>query len=211
MMLGASLAAFLFIMCAVFLGMPISGTHTIVGALIGAGIVGVGASNIGWNYMIKVVASWFISPMLSAFLAFLLIIMVCSLTMDSVKFSLNGRLLWLTFITGASSSVVATMLINLLFKENPDAKLVALECLPGVFVVGLFGCRLLLIKLVTAGTNVGQTSCGQIFCQVLSFWTCSWAAEYLKQKTLLDGKQGKVPHKLSELKNSLHADADGPK
>lgn len=46
MMLGASIASFCFIMGSSLFGMPISGTHTVVGALIGAGIVGVGAGNI---------------------------------------------------------------------------------------------------------------------------------------------------------------------
>ena len=43
-MFSVSLASFLFIISSSVFGMPISGTHTVVGALIGAGIVGLGAS-----------------------------------------------------------------------------------------------------------------------------------------------------------------------
>ena len=38
MMLGTSISSFLFIMCSSVFGMPISGTHIFVGALIGSGI-----------------------------------------------------------------------------------------------------------------------------------------------------------------------------
>ena len=50
-MLGVSLASFLFIIASSLFGMPISGTQTVVGAVIGAGIVGVGASSVGWSYL----------------------------------------------------------------------------------------------------------------------------------------------------------------
>lgn len=45
-------------------GMPVSTTHSIVGAVIGAGIAAVGADNIvwGWKGFSQIVASWFIAP-----------------------------------------------------------------------------------------------------------------------------------------------------
>ena len=43
MMMSTCIASFFFIMISVIFAMPISGTHTIIGGLIGAGIVGVGA------------------------------------------------------------------------------------------------------------------------------------------------------------------------
>ena len=48
MMLGSSISSFLFIMSASIFGMPISGTHTVIGALIGSGIAAVGFSQINW-------------------------------------------------------------------------------------------------------------------------------------------------------------------
>ena len=47
-MLGASIASFLFIMSSSVFGMPISGTHAVVGGLVGAGLVGCGIESIGW-------------------------------------------------------------------------------------------------------------------------------------------------------------------
>ena len=63
MMCGCSLAAFVFIIGASYKGMPISGTHTVIGALIGSGIAGVGVGGIGWNKLVRVIMSWFISSL----------------------------------------------------------------------------------------------------------------------------------------------------
>ena len=49
MMLGASISSFLFIMCSSIFGMPISGTHAVIGGLVGSGLVGMGFDSIGWT------------------------------------------------------------------------------------------------------------------------------------------------------------------
>lgn len=41
-MFSMSLGSFIFVMCVTFLGMPISCTHTMVGGLLGAGVVALG-------------------------------------------------------------------------------------------------------------------------------------------------------------------------
>jgi len=46
MMLGASLSSFIFILASSLTGMPISTTHSDIGALLGAGLAGVGADNL---------------------------------------------------------------------------------------------------------------------------------------------------------------------
>lgn len=47
LMLAVSTASFLFILSSSIFGMPISGTHTVVGALIGAGLAA--STKIGWH------------------------------------------------------------------------------------------------------------------------------------------------------------------
>jgi len=82
MMLGVTISSFLFIMASSVFGMPISGTHTIVGAIIGSGLAVFGASHINWLKLGVIVASWFIAPLLSIILCALLFIAVCALTLD---------------------------------------------------------------------------------------------------------------------------------
>ena len=76
-MLSASIASAAFILFSVAFAVPISGTHTIIGALIGAGLVGSGASSVNWGKLGLIVASWFISPVLSILLTFMLFSFVC--------------------------------------------------------------------------------------------------------------------------------------
>lgn len=78
LMLGVSLASFSFILVSSIFGMPISGTHTVIGALIGAGLAGLAANSLNWTKFGWTVASWFISPILSSLLAGLLFLLICS-------------------------------------------------------------------------------------------------------------------------------------
>ena len=68
----ALLAAALWLNVATWLGMPVSTTHSIVGAVTGFGIVAAGWSAVHWGKMAQIVASWFISPLVGGLLAFLL-------------------------------------------------------------------------------------------------------------------------------------------
>lgn len=71
-MLAALLAAGVWLMVASVKGWPVSTTHSIVGALVGFGIVGIGASSVQWGTIGTIVASWIISPLVGGVLAFVL-------------------------------------------------------------------------------------------------------------------------------------------
>ena len=85
MMLGSSISSFIFIMASSVFGMPISGTHTVVGAIIGSGLATVGSSSINWGKLGIIVASWFVAPILSIILCGLFFLAVCALTLDHVR------------------------------------------------------------------------------------------------------------------------------
>ncbi len=67
----ALLAAAIWLHAATWMGMPVSTTHSIVGAVTGFGVVAAGWSAIHWAKIVQIVASWFISPVAGAVLAFL--------------------------------------------------------------------------------------------------------------------------------------------
>ncbi|MBT3448437.1 MAG: inorganic phosphate transporter [Bacteroidetes Order II. Incertae sedis bacterium] len=70
-MLAALLAAGFWLMVASWKGWPVSTTHSIIGALVGFGIVGIGMESVQWSKVGSIVASWVVSPMVGGILAFL--------------------------------------------------------------------------------------------------------------------------------------------
>lgn len=84
-MLASLLAAGLWLMVASYFGWPVSTTHTIVGSLIGFGVVGLGPEAIAWGKVGEIVASWLISPLIGATLAFLLTMSIRKMILDTDK------------------------------------------------------------------------------------------------------------------------------
>ncbi len=82
-MLAALLAAAFWLMIASTKGWPVSTTHSIVGALIGFAIVGIGPEAVMWGKVGKVVASWVISPAIGGTIAFLLVMSTRKLIFDT--------------------------------------------------------------------------------------------------------------------------------
>jgi len=70
--LSALLAAALWVSFATWKSLPVSTTHSIVGAMIGYGIMAGGFSVINWVKLAAVVASWIISPLFSIVIAYLI-------------------------------------------------------------------------------------------------------------------------------------------
>jgi PiT family inorganic phosphate transporter len=70
-MVCAMLAAAIWLNTASVFGMPVSTTHSIVGAIVGFGLLQ-GLANIHWYRLGQIVASWFISPVCGAAVAFVI-------------------------------------------------------------------------------------------------------------------------------------------
>ncbi len=69
-MLSALIAAGIWLQVATYLGWPVSTTHSIVGAVVGFGIVSHGLSCIEWGKLVTIVLSWIVSPISGAIIAF---------------------------------------------------------------------------------------------------------------------------------------------
>jgi len=69
--LSALLAAGVWVMVATYFGMPVSTTHSIIGGMIGFGLVSGGVKVVYWSKLISIVLSWVISPIAGGVLAFL--------------------------------------------------------------------------------------------------------------------------------------------
>ncbi len=110
--LSAILAAALWVSFATWKSLPVSTTHSIVGAMIGFGIMAGGFSVINWGKLAAVLISWVISPVFSLIISFLLFKFIIKVII-SRKDSFIRSLKWSPFFIGITLFVVV---LSFLFK-----------------------------------------------------------------------------------------------
>lgn len=84
-MLGSLLATGLLLQLASFLGLPISTTHAIVGAVLGFGAAIGGFHAVHWEEVGKIASSWILSPILSGIISYFIFYLI----QRKVLFALN--------------------------------------------------------------------------------------------------------------------------
>ncbi|MPY68754.1 MAG: phosphate permease [Alphaproteobacteria bacterium] len=84
-MLGALLAAACWLAAASLKGWPVSTTHSIVGAVVGVGVAGMGVESVHWGKIGQIVASWVISPAIGGGLAFALMLSIQKLILNAER------------------------------------------------------------------------------------------------------------------------------
>ncbi|MGJ7458585.1 inorganic phosphate transporter [Halomonas sp. RA08-2] len=82
-MLSALLAAAIWLLIASAKGWPVSTTHSIVGAIVGFGAVGLGVEAVAWGKVGTIASSWLISPLVAGTIAFVLFKSVQHLIFES--------------------------------------------------------------------------------------------------------------------------------
>lgn len=90
-MLAALLAAAIWLAIASQRGWPVSTTHSIVGAIVGFAVVGIGMDAVHWDMVGQIAASWVISPLMSGFLAFFIFLSVQKLILGTDDPLANAR------------------------------------------------------------------------------------------------------------------------
>ncbi|MEN8374114.1 MAG: inorganic phosphate transporter [Gemmatimonadota bacterium] len=75
-MLAALISAGAWLHVATHLALPVSTTHSIVGAVVGIGVATFGLAGVDWGTMLEIVLSWFASPVLGALLGFLTFVFI---------------------------------------------------------------------------------------------------------------------------------------
>ena len=82
-MLAALLAAAIWLMVASSRGWPVSTTHSIVGAIVGFAIAGIGIDAVSWGKIGQIVASWVVSPLIGGTVAFILMVSIRRLILNT--------------------------------------------------------------------------------------------------------------------------------
>lgn len=108
-MMSALLAAALWLNLATWLGAPVSTTHSIVGGVVGAGIVAAGFGAVDWAGLGAIAASWVISPLLGGIIAagFLWLIKVKIIYVDD---KIAAARKWVPILIGIMAGAFAAYL-----------------------------------------------------------------------------------------------------
>jgi len=143
--LSALLAAALWVSFATWKSLPVSTTHSIVGAMIGFGIMAGGFSVINWGKLAAVVLSWVISPVFSLAIGFIMFKTIVKFIL-SKKDSFSSALNLSPVFIGLAFFVVV---LSFLFKTPLGTKL-AVGTPMAIFIaiisagsLGLLGMKLL--------------------------------------------------------------------
>jgi len=134
-MLAALLAAGIWLLIATRYGLPVSTTHSIVGAIVGFAIAGIGIEVVKWAKIGSIVASWITSPVIAGALAFALFrsVQVLILNTDNpVKFAKRYVPVYI-FMTGFIVSLV-TMFKGL---KHIGLELSRIECYSISVIIGI--------------------------------------------------------------------------
>ena len=115
----ALMSASVWLLLATIWGLPVSTTHSIIGALIGCGIVARGFSAIHWDKVVEIVISWFASPVLSGILTFLLFLFVRNCILRA-KESFERALKFYPIMVGVTFAVNIFFII---YKGSPQLNL----------------------------------------------------------------------------------------
>ena len=110
-MLASLLAAGIWLLVASRFGWPVSTTHSIVGAIVGFAIVGIGMDAVKWGKIGTIVSSWVVSPMLAGSIAFALFMSVQKLVLDTAEPLKNAKryVPMYIFVVGFIIAMVTTM------------------------------------------------------------------------------------------------------
>ncbi|AFK22689.1 inorganic phosphate transporter [Pyrococcus sp. ST04] len=106
--IAALLGATIWLVIATKYGLPVSTTHSIIGGIVGYGIVYAGTSIVNWGKMAKVVMSWILSPIVGAIFAFFIFKAITRTVLQSQD-PIKSAKRWSPFWIGLAFVVIGTM------------------------------------------------------------------------------------------------------
>jgi len=163
---------------ATLLGLPVSTTHAIVGAVVGFGIVSVGPGAVTWGKVISIGGSWVISPIAGAVISGGMYAFAERkiLSMDDPERRSERYAPFLVFI------VFLVLILSFIFQGLKNLKLeigsfwTVVLSIPCAAAAGVFG-RFWIRRLMTAGSparpgQAGYTPVDRIFAQLQILAAC---------------------------------------
>lgn len=176
-MMASLLAAGSWLLIASVRGWPVSTTHTIIGAVIGFGAVGVSFDAVHWSGVLPIVSSWVISPLLSGAVAYVIFISVHRLILDTEDPFSNAKR-YVPYYMFAVGFFISLMTLTKGLKhvglELNGMESFGLSVLSGLLVSGLG--ILLLRRVADVPAERGKhNSVERVFGILMIFTACSMA------------------------------------
>jgi PiT family inorganic phosphate transporter len=132
-MFAVLLASSLWVLLASFLSLPVSSTHSIVGSIIGLGLVLGGPDVVNWKVLLGIMMAWILSPVCGGLVAYLTFTHIRRYILYSRQI-LRGALRWIPVWLGLTLTLIV---LSLLYK-TPAGKQLGLAWWQGALIgVGL--------------------------------------------------------------------------
>ena len=178
-MLASLLAAAIWLMIATTRGWPVSTTHSIVGAIVGFAMVGIGIDAVQWAKIGTIAASWVVSPVVGGAIALLLMVSIRKLILDTEN-PFKSAKRWgpvYIFLVGWIISLVT------LFKglKHLDLHLTGWQSFGAATVIGILIALVgrLMINRVKVDTKADRSyhfaSVERVFTPMMIFTACAMA------------------------------------
>ena len=178
-MLASLLAAGVWLMIASAKGWPVSTTHSIIGALVGFALVGLGKDAVQWEKVWLIVASWIVSPLIGGAFALLIMLSIRGLILNT-KMPFENAKKWgpvYIFLVGFLIALVT------LFKglKHLDIELTPGDSILWSATIGLFVAFVswLFIRKKSADPNTDRSfqfaSVERVFAPMQVFTACAMA------------------------------------
>ena len=178
-MLAALLAAGCWLAIASVTGWPVSTTHTIVGAIVGFAVAGIGIEAVVWGKIGLIVASWVVSPLLGGGFAFLLMLSIQKLIFNAER-PYDAAVKWgpyYIFLMGFVISLITLFkgLKHLEFDFSVSSSFVVAACIGGaVAILGRSTIRRVTID-PEADREFHFASVERVFAPMIVFTACAMA------------------------------------
>jgi PiT family inorganic phosphate transporter len=136
------LAAAIWVTLSTWKEMPISTTHSIIGALMGFGLIAGGTSSIMWGKIGAVVASWILSPLAGCILAFIIFKIIIRTIFSKEKPVKSAKIVGPIII-----GFTAFLILNSLILKTPFGKSIGLSDSYTLLIAGIISVFIGLIGI----------------------------------------------------------------
>lgn len=177
-MMSSLLAAGIWLLIATAYGLPVSTTHSIVGAIVGFASVGISVDAVNWGKVVNIVSSWVVSPVLAGTLSFFIYMSVRKFVFDtedpfrSAKRAIPVYIFMVGFVISMVTMVkgLKHVGLDLSFQQSIfySMGIAAIICLLGAIAVSR-------IRRVTESASHDIINIERLFGVLMIFTACSMA------------------------------------